>query len=895
MITAVQETRHRDAQELAMLHGYSVWSTPATPAGHAGAALITAPTVRVQSVSILVPHRIITIEATVRRTKLRATCVYMPQRGTAAQRHVADILCDHLRHDGRPHILLGDFNGATDVFARTLFRTAASTSGDTRPTWCGFGGRRRLQLDFVATQRRLSGGFARQTLSYPTASDHAMVSVDLSLRWCRTPVQPRTQRVDAHVLAFSPAARDAFDTEFVRHARPSDIPALLAAATATVSSAVPAYTKDTTQEMPWDAFPDAFPAPARRLLIDAKIICADAATVTTQVMRYQKSLRSDPWGAWRYLHSTFKRSPQLHATITADEFCAHFALDLCKPAPTSSLPPIYTPRGMISDAPFTSDEVRRAAAGFNNHRAPGPDGLPSEVWKQPSTHATVAVLLNDIVDGAPLHDSMRSCLIVPLFKGKGNAKLPSGYRPIVLLPTLLKLLHKLVLHRIRAGMEDIILLYQAAFRHGLCTSMHVASLCELMARARAGGHHLFMCFADFANAYSSVRRDALFNMLNSIGVPPKLLALLQRTHAEVSLRVRWNGQLSRRTLSATAGVLQGDPLAPYLFILVMDSILRALKYEAGALCDWRVQLRLPCLAYADDVVLLSNSFDGLRDLLATFERDARAWGLHLNTSSGKTEWMRVPVLRRNPPRLTCVAGDVAHVHVYKYLGVLLTAGAGAWRDDLRRRLQLIQASMARSVAIWQAPVPAAVKAHLAAILLLPILEFGLISYPVTPASIAAVHRATSAVLRRAYGIRIRWDAPAEHTHTETLYEFTPFSVVTWAASVLSAFGHWARVGQRAGILHPVILTCAGATVHESPFTVRAALTALGSPADWSDIVRLALEGGKPFRDLVHKAQRARFKDVLRDVVLTNRLVTEDHAPVPDWTALWRSWKWTVLY
>jgi hypothetical protein len=512
----------------------------------------------------------------------------------------------------------------------------------------------------------------------------------------------------------------------------------------------------------------------------------------------------------------------------------------------------------------------------------------AEVWRQPATHGALVRVVNDIIASGALPQSLATGVVVPVSKGKGRADHPGGYRPIVLLPTLLKLVHKLILFRVRPALECVLLPYQAAFREGMCASMHVAALCELLARARAGGHALYSCFCDFADAYSSVRRDALFALLRSVGVPEQMVVFLEASHAGLSLRVRWHGRLSAQVLRPSRGVLQGDPLAPYLFILAMDSMLRALPYPCGALCDWRVGLRLPCLAYADDVVLLSNSRADAQRLLVAFELAAAAWGMALNPAQGKTEWLCTPASRGRTEVLRHRTGVVHRAPVYKYLGVLIAPVAGAWRCDLKRRLALAMAAVKRSSAVWAAPVPHEVKARLLRVLILPLLEYGLPSYPVTRESLLAVHRATSRVLRAAFGLRVRWDAPDDHVGSEALYNYVPFAAATWTRSLLSAFGHWSRAGERCGVLHPVVLTCCGATEYQSPFSVRAALEALSDPVPFDEFVAVALRGGPAFTTLVNQAVRRRFRRVVREQIAPF-VFREVHVAPAVWSAMWKTW------
>ena len=123
---------------------------------------------------------------------------------------------------------------------------------------------------------------------------------------------------------------------------------------------------------------------------------------------------------------------------------------------------------------------------------------------------------------------------------------------------------------------------------------------------------------DFCDAFSSVHRGHLFALLRSWGIPERHITYLERLHSQQRLFVRVNGVVHAAAIAPTTGVLQGDTLAPYLFIIVMDQILRRVRYADGVLVDKNSGVRLPLLAYADDVVLLSNTFQGVTESLRRF-------------------------------------------------------------------------------------------------------------------------------------------------------------------------------------------------------------------------------------------------------------------------------------
>ena len=94
-----------------------------------------------------------------------------------------------------------------------------------------------------------------------------------------------------------------------------------------------------------------------------------------------------------------------------------------------------------------------------------------------------------------------------------------------------------------------------------------------------------------------------------------------------------------------AGVLQGDTLAPYLFIICLDYVLRTsidkIRENSFELTKKRSR-RYPAKTitdpdYADDVAILVNTTNQAEALLHSLERAATGIGLDVNAH--KTEYM----------------------------------------------------------------------------------------------------------------------------------------------------------------------------------------------------------------------------------------------------------------
>lgn len=254
--------------------------------------------------------------------------------------------------------------------------------------------------------------------------------------------------------------------------------------------------------------------------------------------------------------------------------------------------------------------------------------------------------------------------------------------------------------------------------------------------------------------------------------------------------------------------MQGDTLAPFLFILVIDQILRHLKTDDGVTLDASLPsrpVRCPAFAYADDVILLAHSIEAAQRLLTSFEQAAKKWGLLLNTKKGKTELLLVahPSLLPNlSTDLYAEKGPVGTTKYYKYLGWHLTnRGALDWEDDWKRRKRAAWLIVHKHARIWRSGINLKLKRRMFVALVAPILQYAFWTYPDTKTVLTRTHVDTSALLRHCLQMPIRALEPHLHHHTEDLYDdVTPFLAFGSTKSLLQQWGHWVRHTPEAPVL-----------------------------------------------------------------------------------------------
>jgi hypothetical protein len=112
----------------------------------------------------------------------------------------------------------------------------------------------------------------------------------------------------------------------------------------------------------------------------------------------------------------------------------------------------------------------------------------------------------------------------------------------------------------------------------------------------------------------------MFSILRHYGVPAKMVQSIEAIYHNSRSAVLVNGNLSEE-FNVAAGVLQGDTLAPFLFIIVVDYVMKNAenehtnsKGEHGFATSLKQSARhqtptMHDLDFVDDIVLLENTLE----------------------------------------------------------------------------------------------------------------------------------------------------------------------------------------------------------------------------------------------------------------------------------------------
>ena len=321
----------------------------------------------------------------------------------------------------------------------------------------------------------------------------------------------------------------------------------------------------------------------------------------------------------------------------------------------------------IKLGPFTQEELDSVLRKIKNRKAAGLDEIPPEVWKTRQFDDILLRHCNAVYNQNPIDRWTKGCILP--FPKKGDLGLAKNYRGITLTSIAAKIYNALLRNRIEPKIDNILRKNQNGFRRNRSTTSQILTIRRILEGVRAK---------------------------NSI----------------------------------VAGVLQGDTLAPYLFIICLDYVLRTsidkIKENGFELTKKRSR-RYPATTitdadYADDIAILANTPDQAETLLHSLERAAASIGLHVNAH--KTEYMcynqtgDISTLEGTPLKL---------VDKFTYLG----SSVESTEKDIETRLTKAWTAINRLSIIWKSDLTDKMKRNFFQAAVTSILLYGCTTWTLT--------------------------------------------------------------------------------------------------------------------------------------------------------------------
>uniref|UniRef100_A0AAR2L5M9 Reverse transcriptase domain-containing protein n=1 Tax=Pygocentrus nattereri TaxID=42514 RepID=A0AAR2L5M9_PYGNA len=280
---------------------------------------------------------------------------------------------------------------------------------------------------------------------------------------------------------------------------------------------------------------------------------------------------------------------------------------------------------------ITSRDILDTLSATRNNTALGPDRIGKRAllnWDPQGLK--LERILNTWWFTGVIPQCLKHCRTVLLPKSKDETLLADvhNWRPITIGSSLLKLYSRILAERLAEACP--LHERQRGFIRAPGCAENVELLRCIMRRSRADRKEVAVVFVDFAKAFDSVSHEHILDVLPQRQVDDHVIGVIRDMYTNVISRVEDGRGGATPEIPIRVGVKQGDPMSPLLFNLALDPLIRTLN-ELGK--GYHLSGRmLVTLAFADDLALVSDTWNGMKVNLQILDAFCELTGLRVQPS-----------------------------------------------------------------------------------------------------------------------------------------------------------------------------------------------------------------------------------------------------------------------
>eukprot|EP00253_Pinus_taeda_P009198 PITA_09198 len=226
--------------------------------------------------------------------------------------------------------------------------------------------------------------------------------------------------------------------------------------------------------------------------------------------------------------------------------------------------------------PISLQEVETAANSLKAGKAPGPDGFTSnffhhfwelikwEVWQ----------VVEESRNMRWMYQGLNATFIALIPKLEANK--PDKYIPIALCNLIYKIVSKVVALRLKPVLPLIISPEQSGYVEGRQITDGIILTHEIIHSLKKSKKPGMLLKIDLSKAFDSIRWDYMQKVLKAFGFDHAWIRWVSSLISSAFFSILING-IPTSTFYSTRGIRQGDPLSPFLFIIMAEGLGRCIK------------------------------------------------------------------------------------------------------------------------------------------------------------------------------------------------------------------------------------------------------------------------------------------------------------------------------
>ena len=220
--------------------------------------------------------------------------------------------------------------------------------------------------------------------------------------------------------------------------------------------------------------------------------------------------------------------------------------------------------------PIMLEELEKVVFGMKKGKAPGPDGFPIEFFQEfwEIIKFDLLEVVQESYQNKQMLKSLNATFLALIPKVDGANSLDQ-FRPIALCNVTYKIITKLIAERLKPFLATLISKEQGGFVGGRQILDGVVIASEAIHSMATSKEKAMFIKLDLAKAYDRVSWEFLGHVLHAFGFDMEWVDWILSCVTSPSFSVLINGEPTD-LFSASRGIRQGDPISPYLFIIVAE-------------------------------------------------------------------------------------------------------------------------------------------------------------------------------------------------------------------------------------------------------------------------------------------------------------------------------------